>query len=98
MVTVTETSKRTLEGRDEIAAYLEQCYGQMHEGAVFRIGEVVDIVARAGVPPDVGVGDVAVWILEAAGTPWSHILALTASGTPILIQIQTDNLAKREAE
>ncbi|MGE7153169.1 hypothetical protein ACQKJ1_05450 [Methylorubrum rhodesianum] len=99
MVTINETSERTLETSDEIAAYLERRHDLMGDGAPFRAGETVGIVSRAGIPPDLGAGDVAIWLFSAgSGAVWSHVLLLTAGGIETVAQVPTANLAKREAE
>lgn len=96
MVKITETSTRTLETSEEVAAYLAQRFAQMGEAAAFQTGEVVNIASRAGMPPEIGAGDVAVWIAASSGVPWSHVLVLTAGGAEIVVQVPTANLAKRE--
>lgn len=94
MVTVTETSTRTLASSDEIAAFLEQRFAQMVAVSPFKTGEAVCIADRAGLPADLGAGDVGLMLLDVPGA-WSHVLLLTATGTPIVVQVASGNLAKR---
>ncbi|MGN7122853.1 hypothetical protein [Methylorubrum thiocyanatum] len=91
---MTETSTRTLTSADEIASFLEQRFGQMEASSPFKTGETVRIADRAGLPSDLGVGDVALMLLDVPGA-WSHVLLLTATGMPIVVQIASGNLAKR---
>ncbi|TFZ59312.1 hypothetical protein E4V01_07630 [Methylorubrum sp. Q1] len=96
MITVTETSKRTLSSPDEIAAFLEQRFAQMLASSPFKPGEAVRIADRAGLPSDLGAGDVGMMLLDVPGA-WSHVLLLTAAGMPIVVQVASANLAKRVA-
>lgn len=96
MVTVTETSQRELKTSDDIAAYLQQGYQQMVEDGPFVPGELVNIATRAGMAPEIGAGDVAIFLVAVSGTPWSNVMLLTSGGLRIVIQVPTGNLAKRE--
>ncbi len=98
MVTVTETSTRTLSTPDEIAAFLDQRFAQMVASSPFKTGEAVRIADRAGLPADLGAGDVATWLFEMPGTAWSNVLLLSATGTPLVVQVASGNLAKRVVE
>jgi hypothetical protein len=97
MVTVTETSTRTLSSPDEIADFLEQRFVQMISASPFKSGGSVRITDRAGLPADLGAGDVGMWLFERPGTAWSDVLLLTATGIPIVVQVASANLAKRVA-
>ncbi len=94
MITVTETSTRQLTSPDEIAAFLEQRFAQMVETSPFKPGEAVHLASRAGLPSDLGVGDVGLMLLDVPGA-WSHVMLLTANGAPIVVQVASGNLAKR---
>jgi hypothetical protein len=96
MVTVIETSKRTLSTSYEIAAYLEGKYTAMMAASPFKAGESVTIADRAGFPSDLGVGDVGVILMDVPGA-WSHVLLLNAAGAEMVIQVASANLAKRDA-
>lgn len=97
MVTVTETLTRTLSSPDEIAAFLEQRFAQIVASYSFKTGDVVRIADRAGLPADLGAGDVGMWLFEVPGTGWSNVLLLTAAGVPLVAQVASGNLAKRVA-
>lgn len=96
MVTVTETSTRTLASPDEIAAFLEQRFAQMVTTSPFKTGESVRIADRAGLPADLGAGDVGLMLMDVPGA-WSHVLLLTTTGMPVVVQVASSNLAKRVA-
>lgn len=95
MITVTETSTRTISTPDEIAAYLQTRYEQAVECARFATGEMVSIERRDGITPEVGAGGVAIFLIAMPESPFSHVLLLTADGLRIVTQVPTGNLAKR---
>jgi hypothetical protein len=97
MVTIKETSERTLETPEEIAEHLQGRYAKMVEAVPFEAGETVSIESRAGIPPDLGAGNVAVWLFAAGGGVRSHVLLLTATGIETIAQVPTSNLARRES-
>ncbi|TFZ54995.1 hypothetical protein E4V01_24085 [Methylorubrum sp. Q1] len=97
MVTVTETSTRTLSSSDEIAAFLEQRFAQMLASSPFKPGEAVHIANRAGLPTDLGAGDVGLMLLDVPGA-WSHVMLLSPTGLPIVVQVASGNLAKRGSD
>lgn len=95
MITVNVTSRRTLDTADDIAAFLKENYAS-GSGGVFASGDVVTI-ARAGLPPEIGVGDVAIVLFdEPAPNPYTTVRLLHANGSLITFQAQTANLTKRE--
>lgn len=97
MVTATEKTDRTLSTPDEIAAYLGARYEAMGASARFKPGDPVRVTARAGMPPDLAIGDVVVVVASMPGTPFTYILSLHSSGSEIIVQVMTDNLTKCEA-
>ncbi|KQQ23745.1 hypothetical protein ASF53_05320 [Methylobacterium sp. Leaf123] len=98
MLTFAESRQRTLNTPDEIAAYLGETFQGMQDQSPFQTGEAVDITSRAGLSPEIAVGDVGVVLCDLPGQLFSWVLVFTAGGQQIAIQVQTDNLAKREAE
>lgn len=95
MITVTETSTRTISTPEEIAAFLQSCYDQAVASTPFAAGEMVIIARRDGITPEVGAGGVAIFLLAMPESPFSHVLLLTADGLRIVTQVPTGNLAKR---
>jgi hypothetical protein len=94
MVTIQETTSRELKTPEDILAYLKQRHDESQSGGLVS-GEAVDITARAGMPPEFAVGDVAIFVCDVPGSPFAYILALNASGQPMAIQVQRSNLTKR---
>lgn len=98
MVTITETTQRELNTVEEIIDHLRQGYDAMAASAPFATGDLVDITSRAGIPPDTGVGDVAIFLASETGSPWSSVMLLTGGGNRIITAVPTENLTKRDAE
>ena len=96
MITIQETKSRELTSPEEIVGYLQQRYAEV-KPSEFAPGEAVDITARAGIPPEFAVGDVAVFLCSVPNQPFSYILALNSTGREIAIQVQTSNLNRRAA-
>lgn len=96
MLTVSETRQRTLNSPDEIAAYLDEAFRAMAEESPFTTGDLVAITSRAGLAPEVAIGDVGVMLCDLPGQLWSWVLVFTSGGQRLPIQVQTANLAKRE--
>ncbi|NEU14317.1 hypothetical protein G3T14_19610 [Methylobacterium sp. BTF04] len=95
MVTVNITSQRTLDTPDDIAAFLSESY-ESADGAAFKPGDLVN-VARAGLPPEMGVGDVAIVLYDdPKPSPYTTVRMLHASGALMTFQAQTTNLTKRD--
>lgn len=98
MLTFSESRQRTLETPDEIAAYLSETFQGMQERSPFRTGEVVDIVTRSGLSPEIGIGDVGVLLCDLPDQLFSWVLVFTAGGQQIAIQVQTAHIARRGSE
>jgi hypothetical protein len=97
MVKVKITSEKTLETSEEIADFLVSSYTETTARSPFSPGDVVSITNRAGLPPDVGVGDVAVVLFsEPAPSPFTHARLLHANGSTMTLQLQTSNLTARD--
>ncbi len=96
MLTVSETRQRTLNTPDEIAVYLDEIFRGMAEESPFETGETVAITSRAGLPPEIAVGDVGIMLCDLPGQLFSWVLVLTSGGQRMAVQVQTANLAKRE--
>lgn len=96
MLTVSETRQRTLNSTDEIAAYLDEIFQAMADESPFKTGEMVAITSRAGLAPEIAVGDVGIMLCDLPGQLYSWVLVLTSGGQRLPIQVQTANLAKRE--
>lgn len=96
MLTFAESRQRTLNTPDEIAAYLSETFQGMQERSPFTSGDVVDI-ARAGLSPEIAIGDVGVLLCDLPDQLFSWVLVFTGGGQQIAIQIQTTNLTKRGA-
>lgn len=97
MITVTETSTRTISTPEEIAAYLLDGYEQSVASTPFAPGELVTIARRDGITPEVGAGDVAIFLFSMRGSPWSEVLLVTSGGMRIVTVLPTGNLARRAA-
>ena len=97
MLTFAETRQRTLNTPDEIAAYLSETFRGMQEASPFRTGDEVTITSRSGLAPEIGIGDVGIMLCDLPGQLHSWVLVFTAGGQQMAVQIQTANLAKREA-
>ncbi|MGX5777020.1 hypothetical protein [Methylorubrum zatmanii] len=97
MVTITETAQRELSTVEEIIDHLRQGYDAMAATSPFAAGDLVDISSRAGIPPDTGIGDVAIFLVSVSGTPWSTVMLLTGGGNRIITAVPTENLTKRDA-
>lgn len=98
MITVTETSKKTktLNTSEEIATFLKRHHRGLVKDAAFKPGEVVRITNRAGIPPDICIGDRVVILFEATPGLVAHVLALNSGGAPVQFVAQVSNLAKIE--
>lgn len=96
MITVQETRTRELATPGDIVAYLGERYAAMGASDLAP-GDAVDITARAGMPPEFAVGDVAVFLCDVPSQPFAFILALNAAGREMAVQVQRANLAKRSA-
>lgn len=97
MITVTETTQRTLDTSADIVTYLTETFGKMSTKSRFATGQVVNVTSRAGIGNDICVGDVALMLLDIPSQPWAHVLCLAQSGVPIVMQVPSENLAAREA-
>lgn len=99
MITIVETSKktRTLNTPEDVAEFLRRTHRSQVRNAKFKYGEVVQITNRAGIPPDICIGDRAVYLYEDTGGHTARVLALNAGGAPAQFPVQLVNLAKREA-
>ncbi|NEU14715.1 hypothetical protein G3T14_21790 [Methylobacterium sp. BTF04] len=98
MITVKITSERKLDTPDDIAAYLTESQDDTSRGA-YHHGEVVAIANRSGLPPEIGVGDVALVLFsEPSPSPYTSVRLLHSSGSIMTMQVQTANLAKRNGE
>lgn len=95
MITITETKKVTLETADEIAAYLKAALAEMDSDSPFRRGEEVAFTSRAGLVPEIAIGDVGVMLCDLPRQPWSWVLVFASGGQPMAVQVMTENLAKR---
>ncbi|MCJ2032886.1 hypothetical protein [Methylobacterium sp. J-068] len=92
------TSEKTLDTPDDIAAFLRSDYEDMTARAAFQPGDVVSIANRAGMIPDIGIGDVAVVVYsEPSPSPFTHARLLHENGSTMTMQIQTANLTRRAA-
>lgn len=98
MITVKVTSEKTLDTADDIAKFLQANYADMAARAELQPGDVVAITSRAGVIPDIGIGDVGVVLFsEPAPSPFTHVRLLHTNGNIMTMQLQTANLSKRDA-
>lgn len=98
MLTFSESRQRTLNTPDEIATYLAEAFTGMQERSAFTPGQVVDIISRSGLSPEIGVGDVGVLLCDLPDQLFSWVLVFTASGHQLAIQVQTSNIAQRPSK
>ena len=96
MLTFNETRQRTLNTPDEIAAYLGESFRSMQETSPLKTGDTVAITSRAGLAPEIAIGDVGIMLCDLPHQLWSWVLVFTSGGQQLAVQIQTANLAKRE--
>ncbi|UMY16671.1 hypothetical protein MMB17_18590 [Methylobacterium organophilum] len=97
MLTFAESVQRTLSTPDEIAAYLKDKFDQATADSPFAFGEPVSITSRAGLVPEIAVGDVGIMLCDLPHQPFSWVMVLTSGGVAMPVQIQTTNLTKRGA-
>ncbi|CAO4178804.1 hypothetical protein [Methylorubrum populi] len=97
MLSIPQTSILELNTAQEIAEHLKATFDQMMVEGDFANGEVVDIVDRASLHPDIGIGEVAVMLCDMPRQPWSWIVVYARGGQPMAIQVPTNILAKRHA-
>jgi hypothetical protein len=96
MITVKVTSEKNLQSVEEIAVFLEEGYADLMKRSAFQPGSVVSIMNRAGLPPDIGVGDIAVVLFsDPAPAPFTHVRLLHANGSTMTLQMQTSSLGER---
>lgn len=98
MVTIKITSEKTLDTADDIAAFLREDYSRMTDNSKLMPGEAVDITNRAGLPPEIAVGDVGIVLFsEPSPSPFTHVRLLHSNGSLMTMQLQTTCLTKRDA-
>lgn len=97
MVTVKVQSELTLDTPEAIVAYLGEQYDAYRGSAPFAPGDRVSITSRAGLPPEIGMGDVGVVLLcEPSPSPYTTVRLLHANGAVMTMQLQTSSLARRD--
>lgn len=98
MQAIADLPSLALNTPDEIAAHLADTFRAMQEAAPLKTGDEVSITSRAGISPEVAVGDVGIMLCDLPDQLFSWVLVLTRGGTTVPALIETTKLAKREAE
>lgn len=98
MQAIADFQGRALNTPDEIVAYLADTFRNMQEASPLKTGDKVSITSRAGISPEVAVGDVGIMLCDLPDQLFSWVLVSTRSGGPVPALIETTKLAKREAE
>ncbi|AWN47120.1 hypothetical protein DK419_13020 [Methylobacterium terrae] len=93
MITVTETTKRTLDTPEAIADHVQAEYERRTREAPFKPGDRVKIDRRDGIPGDFLTGDVGIVMLcDPEFSPLTTLMGVNASGMTIQFPVATANL------